>query len=335
MYINKQHIYYLLPLLFLTGCASNPNIETSVDKNNYFEISSENNLYKHSKIYTSILPTEYIEKSTNKPGPYPIQYLYTIANHEQEYIKTLFKPIEYFTPKKELGWGTCYLKNSTYYLSVLKNNKIIYTGTSPEIEENCQKNEKIQEKIDLDNFKKNIDQSVKEFSNVVDSSESEKIFGPPPKNPIDIIKKELPLFIENVTQASFNDISVRKTFLNINNEIIYCYLVFSNISLKDSLTNQIKPSKKAIFYFKNNSIIQHKVFTETSSGLKKGQFLKSITYIPEISEENYGISESLNYNLSQGTVSSKNTIEKKINKPVKGQVKNNNIKSKNTNKKKQ
>ena len=219
---------------------------------------------------TSIVKPTYIEQDNNKPGEYPQQYPYIIANKIQAKPITLFKPIPYVTSKSIQGWGTCYINPSEnfneHFLVIIKNNEIIETFSSPETITTCEKLKSQQQPIEEAKEKALYDETIKKFTSIVDDPSQFHLFGEPPKNPELIMKKQLNFFLEDPDSAEIKNISVRKTFLVSQDNVIYCYLVFANIRTKNIRTGLFRPTQKAVFYMKNDKILEHKIFSENNSG---------------------------------------------------------------------
>lgn len=291
-------IYLSLLLFTLAGCqATNPQIHQDnkvISKANTVtqNLNSQNNIdngsvdkksnkvvesYLNKKYTTLIDEPSYIEDDKNKPGEYPLQYQYIIANSIQAQPTILFKPIPYVTSKKNNAWGTCYINyaenNNIYFLSIIKNNEIIETFTSPDIAKIC--DDLKNQQTPIEEAKENAlhDITVKKFASLVDDPDKFHLFGEAPLNPINIIKNQLNFFLEDPPSAEIKNVSVRKTFLISQDKVIYCYLVFVNLRTKDVLTGMYREEKKAIFYMKDDKILEHKIFSNFNSGLKpKKQF---------------------------------------------------------------
>lgn len=263
-----------LPILVLALAGCQATIPENSNTNNEIEdkILSTTIKVENTKYNTLIENPSYIEDNDSKPGEYPQQYQYIIANKIQAKPTTLFKPIPYVTSKKINGWGTCYINysnsNSEYFLAIIKNNKILETFSSKEIAKNCEDLRLQQAPIEEAKESALQEETIKNFSSIVDNPDKFHLFGEPPKTPAKIIKNQLNFFLEDPQSAEINNISVRKTFLISQDVVIYCYLVFVDLKTKDLTTGKYREAKKAIFYMKDDKILNHKIFSKFTSGLK-------------------------------------------------------------------
>lgn len=257
--------------------------------------------YISSKYITTIIPLSsqsqnnqndkqvhnFLEIDKNKEGPYPLQYKYIISNHLQKPVEPLFKPIAYNTGKQEKGWGTCVNVDNTNHIFIIKNNKIIETFSGSNTDTVCNSLKITQEQKDNEQYRKNVDNAVASFKTIVDDPEKSSLFGTAPVNPEKFILQQLPLFLNN--EATLEDISVRKTFQLVGNESVYCYLIYANILTKDSQGKNL-PEKKAIFFYKDGYLLNHKVFDSEKTSAK-GEILKN-----KFDEQDLAFSESFGEN---------------------------------------
>lgn len=219
-----------------------------------------------------IKPVKNIEQSPSNPGEYPIQYRYIISNYNKSPNTILFKPIEYETTSKEKAWATCAKINNSSQLFLIKNNTVIENLSSKDIVQKCEKLKIEQETKENAYYLLNMEKAVDNFKSLVDDPSKSHLFGEPPNNPEKIILKQLSYFTPNFDNVILEDISVRKTFFLVNDEPIYSYLIFANLlTQKDNL----KITKKSIFYYKDGVLLNHKVFHEENTSVK-GAILKNL-----------------------------------------------------------
>lgn len=287
-----KNIFITAAILTLAGCQSTiPEQPEILNQSNYIS----------SKSLTSIIPLSsrglevqndkqvhnFLENDKNKEGPYPLQYKYIISNHLQKPVEPLFKPIAYNTGKQEKGWGTCVNIDNTNHIFIIKNNKIIETFSGSNTDTVCNSLKITQEQKDNEQYRKNVDNAVAGFKAIVDDPEKSSLFGTAPVNPEKFILQQLPIFLNN--ESILEDISVRKTFQLVGNESVYCYLIYAKVLTKDSQGNTL-PEKKAIFFYKDGYLLNHKIFDSEKTSAK-GEILKN-----KFDEQDLAFSESFGEN---------------------------------------
>lgn len=261
-----KKLYLLTIPILLAGC------QATLPEKPEAEFSDNHTTMSSTRYHTAISKPSYIEQSPTKAGEYPQQFKYIIANSILAQPETLFNPIEYDSTKGIRSWGTCYIQKENgenkYYLALIKNNKIIENITQPAFEKTCNDLESQQKPLEQINHNKLKEQALPKFSTLVDDPSQFHLFGEPPKNPIDIMKTQLNFFLEDPGSSEWTNLSVRKTFLVSNDKVIYCYLVFANLRTKNITNNKYGASRNAIFYIKDNKILDHQIFSTEASGLK-------------------------------------------------------------------
>lgn len=261
-----KKLYLLTIPLLLAGC------QATLPENHEDSNSQDGVIPSVTRYHTSIAKPTKIETDNSKTGEYPQQYKYIIANSIQAQPEPLFKPIPYTSSKSIQSWGTCYTQfqdgETKYFLALIKNNKIIENLTSPALKKTCEDLQEQQLRIETINEKRLKENTLSQFSNIVDDPSKFHLFGEPPNNPVEIMKTQLNFFLEDPQSSEWKNVSVRKTFLISNDNVIYCYLVFANLRTKDISTGLFGSSRNAVFYIKNNKILEHKIFSVENSGLK-------------------------------------------------------------------
>lgn len=149
----------------------------------------------------------------SKIGKFPVYFANQIDELYGKNSVINFVPVEYVTNDNIAGWMTCIKQGDQFIALIFNNDKIIFKESSKEtplIRSTCNyyyNNSK------HDSYSYFLEQVKEEVERLKKIETNNNIFGEPPTNPLETIKKYMENRLKDPESAKYKDLKIQKSFI--------------------------------------------------------------------------------------------------------------------------
>ncbi len=170
-----------------------------------------------------VIQQQQIEKKNNqiianksKIGKYPVYFANQIDEIYGKNTNISFAPVQYVTNENVAGWLTCIKQDKQITALIFNEDKIIFKESnreSPTIKSTC---DYYYNKTDSDSYKTFLDEVGKETEKLKLSEVNNNVFGEPPVDPLNTIKKYMEKRLKDPSSGQYRDLELTKSYI-LNN----------------------------------------------------------------------------------------------------------------------